>query len=99
MRGPKCACHLTAPGGTECLTTGVRRENRGVHRVDAHADGPVVAAASRPTTTAQENLQLQAAPGTTSTAEFSVLDDHGKQVCSIYPSLSTWSSATKAVAR
>ncbi|WP_392840829.1 hypothetical protein [Streptomyces sp. LN500] len=40
----------------------------------------------------QENLQLQAAPGTTSTAEFSVLDDHGKQICSIYPSLSTWTT-------
>ncbi|MET7860911.1 hypothetical protein ABZS81_27640 [Streptomyces sp. NPDC005318] len=45
---------------------------------------------------ARENLQLQAAPNTTSTAEFSVLDDHGKQVCSIYPSLSTWTTCDLA---
>ncbi|MFF1460142.1 hypothetical protein [Streptomyces sp. NPDC058330] len=41
---------------------------------------------------AQENLQLQAAPGTTSTAQFSVLDATGKQVCSVYSSLSTWTT-------
>lgn len=45
---------------------------------------------------ARENLQFQAAPNTTSTAEFSVLDDHGKQVCSIYPSLSTWTTCDLA---
>ncbi|MFF9508061.1 hypothetical protein ACF1BU_19850 [Streptomyces sp. NPDC014724] len=39
-----------------------------------------------------ENLQLQAAPGTTSTADFTVLDPHGKRVCSIYASLSTWTT-------
>ncbi|MEV7699585.1 hypothetical protein AB0O62_23975 [Streptomyces sp. NPDC086779] len=45
---------------------------------------------------AQENVQLQAAPGTTSTAQFSVLDAAGKQVCSIYSSLSTWTTCALA---
>ncbi|MEE1807703.1 hypothetical protein [Streptomyces sp. BE133] len=45
---------------------------------------------------AHENLQLQAAPGTTSTAAFTVLDPHGKQVCSIYSSLSTWTTCELA---
>ncbi|MFE6668426.1 hypothetical protein ACFVFH_33315, partial [Streptomyces sp. NPDC057697] len=45
---------------------------------------------------AQENLQLQAAPGTKSTAEFSVLDPHGKRVCSIYSSLSSWTTCELA---
>ncbi|MGW0792822.1 hypothetical protein ACWD04_32580 [Streptomyces sp. NPDC002911] len=45
---------------------------------------------------AQENLQLQAAPGTASTAQFSVLDAAGKQVCSIYSSLSTWTTCELA---
>ncbi|MFE7042016.1 hypothetical protein ACFU9X_21990 [Streptomyces atratus] len=45
---------------------------------------------------AYENLQLQAAPGTTSTAAFTVLDPHGKQVCSIYSSLSTWTTCELA---
>ncbi|MER8086128.1 hypothetical protein ABTZ57_13500 [Streptomyces sp. NPDC094048] len=43
-----------------------------------------------------ENLQLQAAPGTTSTADFTVLDPHGKRVCSIYASLSTWTTCALA---
>ncbi|MBM7441510.1 hypothetical protein [Streptomyces sp. HB132] len=45
---------------------------------------------------ARENLQLQATPGTTSTAQFSVLDADGKQVCSIYSSLSTWTTCALA---
>ncbi|MEE1769677.1 hypothetical protein PUR34_16370 [Streptomyces sp. JV185] len=45
---------------------------------------------------AQENLQLQAAPGTTSTAEFTVLDPHGKRVCSIYSTLSSWTTCALA---
>ncbi|HZG07233.1 MAG TPA: FG-GAP-like repeat-containing protein, partial [Streptomyces sp.] len=40
---------------------------------------------------AVENLQLQAVSGT-STARFSVLDADGKQVCSVHPSLSTWTT-------
>ncbi|MEV5316713.1 hypothetical protein AB0K92_03385 [Streptomyces sp. NPDC052687] len=38
-----------------------------------------------------ENLQLRAVSGG-STAEFSVLDADGKQVCNVYPSLSTWTT-------
>ncbi|MCX4796808.1 hypothetical protein OG497_22625 [Streptomyces sp. NBC_01242] len=45
---------------------------------------------------AQENLQLQAAPDTTATATFTVLDPHGKRVCSIYSSLSTWTTCKLA---
>ncbi|MFD4762331.1 hypothetical protein ACFWOJ_26735 [Streptomyces sp. NPDC058439] len=45
---------------------------------------------------AQENLQFQAAPGTKATAAFTVLDPHGKQVCSIYSSLSTWTTCELA---
>ncbi|MGW9117175.1 hypothetical protein ACWGRV_11090 [Streptomyces sp. NPDC055663] len=45
---------------------------------------------------AQENLQLQAAPGTTSTADFTVLDPHGKRVCSIYSTLSGWTTCALA---
>ncbi|MEU5716255.1 hypothetical protein AB0G71_10775 [Streptomyces sp. NPDC020403] len=45
---------------------------------------------------AQENLQLQAAPGTASTAQFSVLDATGEEVCSIYSSLSTWTTCELA---
>lgn len=45
---------------------------------------------------AQENLQLEAAPGTTSTAAFTVLDANGKQVCSVYSSLSTWTTCALA---
>ncbi|MFF1646190.1 hypothetical protein [Streptomyces sp. NPDC058240] len=45
---------------------------------------------------AQENLQLQAAPGTTSTAAFTVLDPHGKRVCSIYSTLSSWTTCALA---
>ncbi|MEU0832373.1 hypothetical protein [Streptomyces sp. NPDC005969] len=41
---------------------------------------------------AQENLQLQAASGTTANAQFTVLDTQGKQVCSAYASLSTWTT-------
>ncbi|MYX14490.1 hypothetical protein GTY67_13900 [Streptomyces sp. SID8374] len=41
---------------------------------------------------AAEILQLKAAPGTTSTAQFSVLDKNGKQVCSVYASLHTWAA-------
>ncbi|MGW3659882.1 hypothetical protein ACWD6R_31445 [Streptomyces sp. NPDC005151] len=44
----------------------------------------------------QENLQLQAVPGTTSTAAFTVLDPHGKQVCSVYSSLSAWTTCDLA---
>jgi hypothetical protein len=40
---------------------------------------------------AVENLQLRAVSGT-STAEFSVLDASGKQVCSVWASLSTWTT-------
>ncbi|MDX3073331.1 IPT/TIG domain-containing protein [Streptomyces sp. MI02-7b] len=39
---------------------------------------------------AMETLHLRAAPGTTGTARFSVLDADGKQVCSAGPSLLTW---------
>ncbi|MFF3397227.1 FG-GAP-like repeat-containing protein [Streptomyces sp. NPDC002659] len=46
--------------------------------------------------TESENLQLQAAPGTTSTAQFSVLDADGKQVCSVWSSLSTWTTCRLA---
>ncbi|MFC5912537.1 hypothetical protein [Streptomyces pulveraceus] len=45
---------------------------------------------------AQENLQLRAAPGTKSTAEFTVLDPHGKRVCSIYSTLSSWTTCELA---
>ncbi|MFD3654837.1 hypothetical protein [Streptomyces sp. NPDC058620] len=45
---------------------------------------------------AQENLQIQAAPGTTSTAGFSVLDANGKQVCTAYSTLSTWTTCALA---
>lgn len=38
-----------------------------------------------------ENLQLQAVSGN-STAEFSVLDASGKQVCSVWPTRSTWTT-------
>ncbi|MGW0992163.1 FG-GAP-like repeat-containing protein [Streptomyces sp. NPDC002523] len=40
---------------------------------------------------AVENLQLRAVSGS-STAEFSVLDAGGKQVCSVWPSMSTWTT-------
>ncbi|MFH8517458.1 hypothetical protein ACH4CE_20650 [Streptomyces gelaticus] len=40
----------------------------------------------------QENLQLQAAPGTTALAQFTVLDVQGKQICSTRPSVSTWTT-------
>ncbi|MET9436170.1 hypothetical protein [Streptomyces sp. NPDC006551] len=39
-----------------------------------------------------ENLQLQAAPGTVTTAQVSVLDVTGKQVCQLWPSLSSWTT-------
>ncbi|MFI7239884.1 hypothetical protein [Streptomyces cyaneofuscatus] len=45
---------------------------------------------------AAEILQLEAAPGTTSTAQFSVLDSNGKQVCSVYSSLHTWTACDLA---
>ncbi|MFI1187032.1 hypothetical protein [Streptomyces californicus] len=38
----------------------------------------------------RENLQLQAAPRQTLTAEFTVLDEKGVTACSVYPSTSTW---------
>lgn len=41
---------------------------------------------------AMENLQLRADTGTTAAAEFSVLDPDGKQACSVYASLSTWTT-------
>lgn len=44
---------------------------------------------------AVENLQLRAVSGG-STAEFSVLDADGKQVCSVWPSLSTWTTCSLA---
>ncbi|MFJ9108753.1 hypothetical protein [Streptomyces sp. NPDC102283] len=40
----------------------------------------------------RENLQLQAAPGQTLTAEFTVLDEKGVQACSVHPSTSTWTT-------
>jgi hypothetical protein len=40
---------------------------------------------------AVENVQLRAVSGS-STAKFSVLDANGKQVCSVAPSLSTWTT-------
>ncbi|MFF9030241.1 FG-GAP-like repeat-containing protein [Streptomyces iakyrus] len=42
-----------------------------------------------------ENLQLRAVSGG-STAEFSVLDADGKQVCDVSPSLSTWTTCALA---
>lgn len=45
---------------------------------------------------AWENLQLTADPGTTSTAEFTVLDPSGAEVCSVYSSLSTWTTCALA---
>ncbi|MFJ5848163.1 hypothetical protein [Streptomyces sp. NPDC092903] len=39
---------------------------------------------------AHEVLQLRAAPGTTSPAQFTVVDPHGAKVCSVYASLTTW---------
>ncbi|MGW7361964.1 hypothetical protein ACWGI8_00690 [Streptomyces sp. NPDC054841] len=44
---------------------------------------------------AMENLQLQAVSGT-STAQFSVLDASGKKVCSVWSSLSTWTTCALA---
>ncbi|MFD7278308.1 FG-GAP-like repeat-containing protein [Streptomyces sp. NPDC059862] len=44
---------------------------------------------------AMENLQLRAVSGT-STAEFSVLDADGKQVCDVWASLSTWTTCALA---
>ncbi|MGW2179148.1 hypothetical protein ACWCXX_13855 [Streptomyces sp. NPDC001732] len=41
---------------------------------------------------AQEVLQLQAAPGTTALAQFTVLDVRGEQICSIRPAVSSWTS-------
>ncbi|MFJ4574458.1 hypothetical protein ACIP4W_24075 [Streptomyces sp. NPDC088846] len=41
---------------------------------------------------AQENIQLQAAPGTRDLAQFTVLDVQGKQICSVRPSVSTWTT-------
>ncbi|GHH80416.1 hypothetical protein GCM10018793_35570 [Streptomyces sulfonofaciens] len=40
---------------------------------------------------AVENLQLRTVSGT-STAEFSVLDEHGRRVCGITPSLTAWTT-------
>ncbi|MFJ8224796.1 hypothetical protein [Streptomyces griseus] len=40
----------------------------------------------------RENIQLQAAPNQTLTAEFTVLDEKGVEACSIYPSTSTWTT-------
>ncbi|WLQ49051.1 hypothetical protein P8A21_16795 [Streptomyces poriferorum] len=45
---------------------------------------------------AWENLQLKADPGTTSTAGFTVLDPSGAEVCSVYSSLSTWTTCALA---
>ncbi|MET7869374.1 hypothetical protein [Streptomyces cyaneofuscatus] len=45
---------------------------------------------------AAELLQLKAAPGTTAMAGFSVLDKTGKQVCSVYASLNTWTGCDLA---
>ncbi|KAB2591348.1 hypothetical protein [Streptomyces arboris] len=45
---------------------------------------------------AAEILQLKAAPGTMSTAQFSVLDKSGKQVCFVYSSLHTWTACDLA---
>ncbi|MFJ5129392.1 hypothetical protein ACIP80_30440 [Streptomyces sp. NPDC088555] len=41
---------------------------------------------------AGENIQLQAAPGTTALAQFTVLDVQGKQICSTRASVSTWTT-------
>ncbi|MCX4396004.1 hypothetical protein [Streptomyces sp. NBC_01767] len=40
----------------------------------------------------QENIQLRAAPGTASLAQFTVLDVQGKQICSARASTSTWTT-------
>ncbi|MFE9457643.1 hypothetical protein [Streptomyces californicus] len=40
----------------------------------------------------RENLQLQAEPRQTLTAEFTVLDEKGVEACSVYPSTSTWTT-------
>ncbi|MFD7615984.1 hypothetical protein [Streptomyces sp. NPDC059802] len=40
----------------------------------------------------RENIQLQAAPGTTALAQFTVLDVQGKQICSARASVSTWTT-------
>ncbi|MEW1628926.1 hypothetical protein AB0387_16170 [Streptomyces sp. NPDC089173] len=45
---------------------------------------------------AAELLQLKAAPGTTAMAGFSVLDKAGQQVCSVHPSLNTWTGCDLA---
>ncbi|MEE4490145.1 hypothetical protein [Streptomyces sp. BE230] len=45
---------------------------------------------------AWENLQLQAEPGTTSTATFTVLDPNGVDVCRVYSALSTWTTCALA---
>ncbi|MGI5481718.1 hypothetical protein [Streptomyces lavendofoliae] len=44
---------------------------------------------------AMEAIQLQAVSGT-STAQFSVLDRDGRQVCDVWPSLSAWSACALA---
>ncbi|MFD0341682.1 hypothetical protein ACFVH0_23900 [Streptomyces sp. NPDC127117] len=40
----------------------------------------------------QENIQLRAAPGTTSLAQFTVMDVRGKQICSARASVSSWTT-------
>ncbi|MFF2699975.1 hypothetical protein ACFVUQ_16590 [Streptomyces cyaneofuscatus] len=45
---------------------------------------------------AQENIQIQAAPGTRYGADFTVLDQDGQQVCSTYSALSTWTTCAMA---
>ncbi|MCX5111333.1 hypothetical protein OOK13_22845 [Streptomyces sp. NBC_00378] len=41
---------------------------------------------------AEENIQLRAAPGTTALAQFVVVDVQGKEICSTRPSVSTWTT-------
>lgn len=43
---------------------------------------------------AEENIQIQAAPGTRHPAEFVVLDQDGLAVCRSYSSLNTWAGCT-----
>ncbi|MEV4877480.1 hypothetical protein [Streptomyces cyaneofuscatus] len=45
---------------------------------------------------AEENIQIQAAPGTPHGADFTVLDEDGQQVCSVRTSLNTWTTCGMA---
>ncbi|MER5951137.1 hypothetical protein ABT127_34385 [Streptomyces sp. NPDC001904] len=94
----------TGPYNLTVLRTDAANDCRAFPAGDFTADGPTAAvrtgdgvfatclAIPADAHSATENLQLRADTGTTATASFSVLDPDGKQVCSVYASLSTWTT-------